>query len=270
MFIVRAISLRWTLRPAPLARSTFLPCPVIQMRVREQIARLVQLFRGNGLGVAVPLEHLEDAHRGQRPPASSEDRLREAPDLCLREPGEQPGSELGRQDGDPGDILIRMDGDRHVAPLHLDVRRTEGGDLARAPACGDQGEDSSVAQSNGFAGAHPARIDAQKKCAGVFFVEMHQTGSFWLSKVLPFVREHNLPRNARSPNGRLARSRRKWFITNEILAYSRATESAVDLSKFVPMGLFAAPSPVFWPAVPFGPPKSESGKVISPHRLSSE
>jgi hypothetical protein len=185
MLRVRAVSRPWILRPAALTRSTFLPCPVIQMRVREQIARLVQFFRRDGLGVAVPLEKFEDAHRRQRPAASSEDRLREAPDLCLREPGEQPGSELGRQDGDPGDILIRMDRDHHVAPLHLDVRRTEGGDLARAPACGDQGEDSSVAQSNGFAGAHPSWIDALKKCAGVFFVEMHQTGSFGVMVLLP-------------------------------------------------------------------------------------
>jgi hypothetical protein len=155
------------------------------MRVREQIARLVQFFRRDGLGVAVPLENFEDAHRGQRPPASAEDRLRKAPDLRLREPGEQPGSELGRQDGDPGDIPIRMKRDRQAAPLHLNVRGMEGGDLVGAPACGDQGEDSSVAQSNGFAGAHPAWIDALKKYAGVFFVEMHQTGSFGVMVLLP-------------------------------------------------------------------------------------
>jgi hypothetical protein len=185
MLIVWAISRPWIIRSATLTRSTFLPCPVIEMRVGEQIARLVQFFRGDGLGVAVPLENFEDAHRGQRPPASSEDRLREAPDLCLREPGEQSGSELGRQDGDPGDILIRLERNRHVAPLHLDVRRTEGGDLVGAPACGDQGEDGSVAQSHGFAGAHPAWIDALKKYAGVFFVEMHQTGSFGVMVLLP-------------------------------------------------------------------------------------
>ena len=201
-----------TLSVGPLSLTLILFRPVIQMRIREQIARLVQFFRRNGLGVTVPLEHLEDAHRGQRPPASSEDRLREAPDLCLREPGEQPGSELGRQDGDPGDIPIGMKRDRQAAPLHLNVRGTEGGDLVRAPACGDQRENGSVAQSQRLRRSASGLDRRAEEVRGRVLCRNASDRLLWGHGAPPFVREHNLSRSARPPNRRLARIRRKSFI----------------------------------------------------------
>jgi hypothetical protein len=85
----------------------------------------------------------------------------------------------------------------------MDGRGAEAGNLDGVQACGDQGEDGSVAQSNGSAGAHPAGIDARKKGMGLCGIEMHQTGSCWLSIVLLRSFESTLHQEAQDLQNRV-------------------------------------------------------------------
>ena len=75
------------------------------------------------------------------------------------------------------------DRDQELAAGHGDGRGTEGGDLNGAQTRRDEGQEGSIAQSDGLAGTHPARIDAGEKLVGVLGIEAHQIGSilsaFW-------------------------------------------------------------------------------------------
>jgi hypothetical protein len=105
-----------------------------------------------------------------------EDRLRETPDPRLRDPGEQPASEIVRQLEVPRDA-VAVDRDHDLAMCHRDGRGPESGDLDGSEACGYQSEDGSIAQPHGSAGAHPAGIDARQESVCLFGIETHQCGS---------------------------------------------------------------------------------------------
>ena len=79
---------------------------------------------------------LGDAHGGQRASAPSEDRFRHGPEPALREPSDQPGSEVGGQDNEPGEA-VPTDRDQELAAGHGDGL-VEAGEVVQHPRGHDQ------------------------------------------------------------------------------------------------------------------------------------
>jgi len=99
--------------------------------------------------IAVAVENFVDSHEGERPSGPSKQGLRLVPVVTLGQPGEQAGAEVGGQDDRPGAVAV--DGDENLALGHGDAHGSKGDDLDGGQASSDEGDEGSVAQSDGSA-----------------------------------------------------------------------------------------------------------------------